>query len=76
MNRNAVFLSLALCTGVGCVTLPTLPDKEEPTPIAPAASAVPTRPPAPVMPDQVTESNAHQKAEALRQELDYEQSNR
>jgi hypothetical protein len=56
---------LALASGAGCVQLPPLSD----TRTAPPASI---RPVSPVTADQVTETNAREKAAALRQELDRE----
>lgn len=69
-------LCLAALAGLmGCVTLPTTSEKhEEPRPVKPVVvpeQPVPRQRP-PITPDQVTDGNASEKADALRQELDRE----
>jgi hypothetical protein len=59
-------LLLALTAAGGCVELPQLWDN----PKAKPPGAAKAGPPAPVTAEQVTESNAQEKAEALRQELE------
>jgi hypothetical protein len=53
--------------GAGCVEMPLFPTEPKPPP------AVPVRKPPPpvpsVMPEEVTESNAHEKADALEREI-------
>jgi hypothetical protein len=63
MKTACCFLLLGFAAA-GCVELPLLPN-EKPKPSAQAA-----HPAGPMTADQVTEANAHEKAEALRQELD------
>lgn len=70
MKTACCSLWLALWAGAGCVILPANWEKQPP-PSAPAP-AEPSRPRPPVTADDITESNAHEKAEALRQELDRE----
>ena len=59
-------LLLALTGAGGCVELPQLWDNPKAKPPAAPKAA----PPAPVSAEQVTEANAHEKAAALRQELE------
>ena len=56
-------LLLALTAASGCVELPQLWDNPKAKPPTAAKAA-------PVSAEQVTETNAHEKAEALRQELE------
>jgi hypothetical protein len=65
-GTGSAFFVIVLATA-GCMNPPTLPD-EAATKGAPVSHAQETLP-APVMPDQVTESNAYEKAEALEIEL-------
>ncbi len=63
-------LWLVLGMEIGCVQLPTLGDGAHP---APAPRPVKPLPPAPpVVPEQVNDANAHEKAKALEAELDRE----
>jgi hypothetical protein len=76
---RAMLLPIFLA-GIGCVTLPSL--KDEPAPkAAPAERPVANAPSSgahqeialpPVNPDEVTDANAGEKAEALRRELSRE----
>jgi hypothetical protein len=73
---RAILLPILLA-GVGCVTLPSLKDEAAPKagsarrPVADASSSGVRQELAapPVNPDDVTDSNAREKAEALRREL-------
>lgn len=80
MKSIYAMLLLVLLVGGGCVTFPSLKD-EPATKTIPAASPVPSvpvvaarqEPAAPrVNPDEVTDTNAREKAEALRRELSRE----
>jgi len=76
---RAMLLPIFL-TGIGCVTLPSL--KDEPAPKAATAERLVANAPSsgahhqialpPVNPDEVTDANAGEKAEALRKELSRE----
>jgi len=80
MKSIRALLLPVLLAGVGCVTLPSL--KDEPVPkVAPAGRPVANAPGSgagqefalpPVNPDEVTDSNAREKAQALRRELSRE----
>jgi hypothetical protein len=64
-------LLLAICADAGCITFPA--GKEQPKPPAPSAAV--ERPPVehpPVKPDQVSDSNAREKASQLAEELEAE----
>lgn len=62
-----------LLSGAGCVTLPSSWQKTPPP--APHVAAKPAaRPAAMVTADQVSEANAHEKAQALLRELDQEEA--
>jgi hypothetical protein len=70
MKQSGCFLLAFVLACSGCVELPTHRHKQEPPPPPPPPAPVkPERPPAPVTPGQVTESNAHAKAEALDDEI-------
>jgi hypothetical protein len=71
MKKGLCWLLLSLGAGGGCLELPGSWPGSKPEPPQPAA-AKPAPPPEPVTPDQVTEANAHEKAEALKGELDRE----
>jgi hypothetical protein len=62
---------LILLLGAGCVNLPLLTGDAKPA--KPAAAVKPARPIPPVTPEQVTEENAREKAQALSAELDREE---
>jgi hypothetical protein len=66
MKTGWCCLLLGLTAAAGCVELPQLWDDAKAKPPAPVKAG----PPVPVTADQVTESNAAEKAEALRQELE------
>ena len=76
---RAMLLTIFLA-GIGCVTLPSL--KDEPAPKAATAERPVANAPGsgahqeialpPVNPDEVTDGNAREKAEALRKELSRE----
>jgi hypothetical protein len=72
MRRIGLGVLMLALAGMGCVTLPTLgPEKKDPE-MEPIKLAVPRPvPPPPVVPDQVNEGNAAQKARDLRVELEY-----
>ena len=65
MKAAVCCLLLTVVVGAGCVELPLRPDTKPATP-------APARPLTPVTADQVTQANAYEMAEALRQELDRE----
>ena len=76
---RAILLPVFLA-GVGCMTLPALKDEPAPKP-APADHPVAKTPASPVRqeislpqvtPNEVTDNNAREKAEALRRELSRE----
>jgi hypothetical protein len=79
MNRIRAMVLPLLLAGVGCVTFPSL--KDEPAPKANSAERPVAKTPGSevhpeltprVNPDDVTDSNAREKAEALRRELSRE----
>ena len=72
MTRNGCFLlALVLAgTGLGCLNPMTHPDDEHKPPPVPAMTTGPAAPPM-VTPDEVTEANAIEKAQALAKELDF-----
>jgi hypothetical protein len=72
MTRNGCFLlALALAgTGLGCLNPMTHPDDEHKPPPVQAMKPAPAAPPI-VTPDEVTEANAVEKAQALAKELDF-----
>ena len=69
MKGTWCWLLLLVSAGSGCVSLPVAWRAEKPAP-APTPAA-PSAPP-PVTADQVNETNAHEKSQALREELDRE----
>ena len=72
MRKGCLLLILALA-GPGCMTpTPKLEDEAKKMPPVQPVEAPP--PPPAVTPDEVTESNAAEKAQALARELDQEQS--
>ena len=68
MKIRCGIVLLIVGLGAGCVEMPLFPTEPKPPP------AVPVRkppPPAPVvMPEEVTEGNAREKADALEREID------
>jgi hypothetical protein len=66
--------------GCGCMRTPLFlqpwgtPEKPPPPPLIPPATVAPARPVPAVTADQVNESNAHAKCQALCAELDREES--
>jgi hypothetical protein len=60
----------AALAGPGCLNLPALQKEAAPPPTAAAAAPAPA-PPA-VVPEQVTEKNAHDKALALKAEIEHD----
>lgn len=76
---RAILLPIVLA-GVGCVTLPSLKDEpapkaataERPVANAPGSGDRPEIALPPVNPDEITDGNAREKAEALRKELSRE----
>ena len=71
--RRAIYASLAaaVLAAAGCLEL--RPGTSGKAPAQNTGSALPVRPAPMVSPDQVNEENAHQKAEALRQEMEQAQ---
>ena len=65
MKRIATLFLVATLSGTGCLSWQTVE-----TPPAPATAPVELPPPPPVMPGQVTESNAPQVLQSLSEELD------
>jgi hypothetical protein len=65
-----MMLAFALA-GPGCLNLPPLGHDTKPAPAEIVETPAPPPPPPAVLPDQVNESNALQKAKELREELDY-----
>jgi len=69
MKRVSCWFLMSLWAAAGCVTLPTLwHDEQKASPASQAAG--PAKPTGPVAADQVTETNAREKAKALQDELD------
>lgn len=72
MKKSLCCAALLLGAATGCVTLPVgWPGKAD-TP--PAQASAPARPSEPVSADDVNETNARQKLQALREELDREEN--
>jgi hypothetical protein len=70
-------LFVVILAAAGCMEGPILPDQPSSKSTAAKSPATIQRPEThrdPVTPDQVTESNAYQKAEALEMELSIEQT--
>lgn len=67
MKRVAFLMASIALAGAGCVTLPGLGEEAKPM-LPPPVEQV--APPPPILPGQVTEGNAAQTIEALREELD------
>jgi hypothetical protein len=65
----AWLLPLLMLAGSGCLELPRLGRDRKPAQGSGAAATKATRRPTPVTPEQVTEANAHAKADALEQEM-------
>jgi hypothetical protein len=61
-----------LLAGIGCVTFPSLKEESTPKPAPKPPALSQDLAPAAVNPDEVTDSNAREKAEALRRELSTE----
>jgi hypothetical protein len=64
-----ILVLLLLGMGAGCVELPFL-QQQAPTPPPAPAVRKPVLPAAPVTPEEVTDDNAREKADALQRELD------
>jgi hypothetical protein len=73
MNKSLLILAALVLFEAGCTTMGFNPGKalEDPGAQKSTAAAAPQRPPA-VFPDQVNDSNAHDKALALSAELDFD----
>jgi hypothetical protein len=69
MKRVACLLLLTALTGTGCIALPGWKDT------APTAPQGPLPPPPAVLPDEVNDANAHDKARALLAEIDHDTAN-
>jgi hypothetical protein len=68
--KRVWYAPLLLALTTGCVELNPFQKKE----LAPPPPVVAkTTKPTPVQPEQIHDNNAHEKAEALRQELDFEE---
>jgi hypothetical protein len=62
-------LLLSALAGAGCLPLPLRHPDVASAPVPPAADAAPPSPAPPVSADQVDETNAHEKARALQEEM-------
>lgn len=72
MKRVGGFAILVVWTGLGCVSMPKNwhPEEKGTTVIHPTASTdTKPKPLKPVIPEQVTVENCHQKAQALLEEM-------
>ncbi len=69
MRSAVTSLLLAACAGTGCLSMPSWWEKPKPAPSS-AIAAKPARPRLAVSAEQITESNAHEMAGALLDELD------
>jgi len=69
MRRAVTSLLLAACAGTGCLSMPSWWEKPKPA-LPSAVAAKPARPRPAVSAEQITESNAHEMAGALLDELD------
>ncbi len=69
MTRKGCFLLALALAGSGCISPMTHPD--EPAHKTPPVQAAAAPPPPVVTPDEVTEANAGEKAQALAKELDF-----
>lgn len=67
----AWMLLATMWAGAGCLNLPLFSPPPKPVEVAPASP--PPRPTTPVTADQVTETNAREKAQALKAELEREE---
>jgi hypothetical protein len=67
MNATRCLLLTLLLTGAGCLKLPSLVWEAKP----PVKKEVEKPPPAPVVPEEISEGNAGQMIDALQAELDY-----
>lgn len=65
-------LFLSACMSAGCLHLPQLMGDGKPSEAPAQPAARPSRPRPPVTADQVNETNAHEMAAALRDEVDRE----
>jgi hypothetical protein len=68
MSIRSGIVLLIVGLGAGCVEMPLFPTEPKPPPAVPIRKPVP--PPPSVMPEEVTEANARQKADALEREMD------
>lgn len=78
MIRKYGWLAVLALAGTGCIS-PMAPFKEEMhKDKAPEVQPLPpmSQPPRTVMPDDVTEANASEKAQALAEEMDYDETQR
>ncbi len=67
MKRTLTLLVLLFLAAPGCMNFPF---KQAPAPAKETATPPPAPPP--VLPEEITAENAHQKAAALDKELDYD----
>ncbi len=72
MKTTCWSLLLAVCTGAGCITLPTLKSEDRKPAPPPPKVTKPVRQVPAVTPEQVNEDNLSEKVKALRAELDRE----
>ncbi len=70
MKRVIGMALLAAAAGAGCVALPPLWNVKPKEAVAEPAEPIRAPAPPPVLPDQVSEANAAQALEAIRDELD------
>jgi hypothetical protein len=69
MKSAARLLLVFVMASCGCVELPVPWRDNQPVPALPPAPVKPERPARPVTPAQVSEANAHAKADALDEEI-------
>jgi hypothetical protein len=68
MKIRCGIVLLIVGLGAGCVEMPLFPTEPKPPPAVPVQKPPPPAPS--VMPEEVTEANAHEKANALEREID------
>jgi hypothetical protein len=69
MKIRCGIVLLIVGLGAGCVEMPLFPTEPKPPPPVPVRKSSPPAPAA-VMPEEVTEANAREKADALEREID------
>ena len=68
MKIRCGIVLLIVGIGAGCVEMPLFPTEPKPPPAVPVRTPPPQVPS--VMPEEVTEANAREKADALEREID------